>query len=158
MNQSRFKAENNTFYDFFVKMNNQRSIRINHKEKINHWFLRAGEYYVIAKSIKSDNVFINDEGFYQRISSLFISREDELINKNILYKYIADIPKIDKLIFIKRDIEKCTSARIENKGYRLRGLSENKLRSILQRNDYLMNKAFKYILTTNIETEVKHFK
>ena len=147
--QEIFKLQYSELINYIKDYNVNRPIKPEHKEKIIEWFYKTGEYYILSEKIKSKGIFIIDEGFVQRVSSLFVSELEVTINNNDIVHYLDLIPKMSKLIFIERSLEECLKSRIKNPGYRLRGLKVNEIKEVLNFNQQRLKFAFNFMRDKN---------
>ena len=85
--QEIFKLQYSELINYIKDYNVNRPIKPEHKEKIIEWFYKTGEYYILSEKIKSKGIFIIDEGFVQRVSSLFVSELEVTINNNDIVHY-----------------------------------------------------------------------
>lgn len=143
--QTIFKYNYQELFGFIKKYNNNRQLKPNHKKSIIRWFLKTGEYYILADKIKSSGVLIIPEGFAQRVSSLFISALEDNFNESDIVHYLKLIPKYNELLYISRNFNKCLKARIEQPGYRLKKLSKTDIEKILKANNDLLTYTYKYL-------------
>jgi len=90
------------------------------------------QHNLIHSTIASDNYIIYDEGFLNRLITLY-GYEDGVINKELIGEYIESIPRPDLVFYVDTEIENCIK-RMKKRGYpkRLKGKSERDIEMILR--------------------------
>jgi thymidylate kinase len=67
---------------------------------VKHWFVELGGYYMLGKQLLSDDeILFFDEGFYQRIISIFTSKTTTVETKHVS-GYIELAPAVDKVYLV----------------------------------------------------------
>jgi len=140
--QDKFEKQYASLIKFIKNYNDKRPIKLEYKAAIFKWFLKTGEYYLLSENVKAKGVLIIDEGFVQRVSSLFISELENKILKEDIVSYLKLIPKFSKLIYVERDFNLCLRSRVENPGYRLKGSDNDEIKKVLKINQTALTMAY----------------
>lgn len=102
-----------------------------------YWVLRnflrnIGRYHLISQTMGTEEILIFDEGPLQRATALF-SSEKEIIDIEVLGKYLSKLPTSDMLLHISAPIEICVE-RFQNRALpkRVQGLGKKEIISFVE--------------------------
>jgi len=152
------------YYDKFGKQNKnlilfvdeiiKNEIRLlNHRRLVEKWFANVAAIYQMAICSKNQNfIVLFDEGFIQKVISLFASYETSQINYEQIKTYLDLIPLPDVLFSIHAPISICKD-RIFTRGLprRLTGQSEKNIVKYLETTEKMFNYVIQYLREMGIK-------
>jgi len=119
----------------------------NHRRLVEKWFANISAIYQMAKCSKNQNfIVLFDEGFIQKVISLFASHETSQINYEQIKTYLNLVPLPDALFSIHAPISLCKDRMFTRSlPRRLNGQSEENIVKYLDTTEKIFNFVIKYL-------------
>lgn len=149
---ARFILHNDLFYNEVRRIQDLRKIPWNDREIIIEWFLSlGGRYQFFGEKLREEETVIFDEGFVQKVASLFVS-ETEDVSSELIIKYLDMCPKGNLIIKINTDLTVC-SKRLKSRGLtpRVADKSHEELHRFISNSEKTVNIATQYLYQKGAE-------
>ena len=145
--QLQFMADHLPLLQYLVGFVNARPIPEDHKRMLVRWFVKmAGCYQMARECLGDDDVFLFDEGYVQKVVSLYISVEEETPAPAEIERYLDQIPGGLTLINVQADQEKCKRRILDrNLPKRLKGREQHEIETYLSRSRVAIDFAASYM-------------
>lgn len=149
-----FFATHTELTNFILNQLITRKIPSEHKEKVmKNMFRLFYTYEIFAKNSSSGDILVFDEGFLQKVITLFAYGEGDVSN-NIIEKYLSLIPLPDMVVIVKADFETCCERikyRDSGPPKRLLDLRDEEIKSFFKK----CNKYIEYLSETLSEKKIR---
>ncbi len=120
-----------------------------HKAMLVRWFFKmAGSYEMARECLSEDSVFLCDEGYVQKVVSLYISVDEESPEPVDVKRYLDQVPGEMVLVHVTAEPESC-KRRIVARALprRLRGRTDHEIDDFLRKSKEVTDMATSHMLS-----------
>ena len=145
--QLKYMADHLPLLQYLVGFVHARPIPEDHKRMLVRWFVKmAGTYQLARDCLGEDDVFLFDEGYVQKVVSLYISVEEDTPAPAEMELYLNQIPGDLTLIKVHADEEVCKRRILErNLPKRLKGRQQHEIEEYLSKSKTAIDFAASYM-------------
>ena len=145
--QLKYIAEDVSLLRYLKSFVQVRPIPEAHKNMLFRWFIKmAGSYRMARDVLEEDSVYLLDEGFVQKVISMYVSVEEDAPNTAELERYLDEIPDDLTVINITADQDTCKRRILERRlPKRLEGRQDHEVEAYLSKSKMTIDFAAGYL-------------